>query len=242
MPHSSPALRTPAGASCWAVLGGGLVCGRVAVKKSIEGLVMEHLGAAGATEDWAVHNANVSPTNAIPGVRMVDGVRMAASYLWGFLPPNAPSRAFIREYTTFNARADRLATGRLYSKPFKSQRCLIAVNAWFEWPKAPGAKRGTPCTITPTTGEMFVFAGLWGPWTDPETGIGYDTATVITTEPNELIAGLPHHRMPAILSPSESAGWLDPGTTLQDLQTLLHPAPCGWMGVKAGGPRDFSIG
>ncbi len=216
------------------------MCGRVGVKKGIAGLVLEHLGAAGATEDWAVPNPNVSPTNAIPGVRMVDGTRVAASYLWGFLPPNAPSRAFISEYFTFNARADKIATGRLYSKPFKAQRCLIAVSAWFEWPKAPGAKKGTPCTITPTTGDIFVFAGLWGPWTDPETGGHFDTATVITTEPNELIADLPHHRMPAILAPSEWAAWLDPATPLDKLQAMLRPAEPEKMEVKWSGPKDYS--
>jgi len=217
------------------------VCGRVGVKKGIEGLVLEHLGAAGVTEDWAVPNPNVSPTNAIPGVRLVDGARVAASYLWGFLPPSAPSRAFISEYFTFNARADKVATGRLYSKPFKNQRCLIAVNAWFEWPKAPGAKKGTPCTITPTTGDLFVFAGLWGPWQDPETGIHHDTATVITTEPNELIADLPHHRMPAILAPSEWASWLDPATSVVELQALLRPAPSEWMEARMAGPKEFPL-
>ncbi len=217
------------------------MCGRVGVKKGIEGLVLEHLGAAGATENWALPNANVSPTNAIPGVRLVDGARVAASYLWGFLPPNAPSRAFISEYFTFNARADKIATGRLYSKPFKGQRCLIAVNAWYEWPKAPGAKKGTPCTITPTTGDLFVFAGLWGPWADPETGIGHDTATVITTEPNELIAKLPHHRMPAILGPSEWATWLDPAAPVGDLQHLLRPVPSEWLQARAAGPMNFSL-
>lgn len=142
------------------------MCGRVAVKKGIVAQVLEHLGAAGASDDWAVPNANVSPNTAIPGVRLVDGVRVAASYLWGFLPPNAPSRTFISEYHTFNARDDKIATGRLYAKPFKAQRCLIPVNAWFEWPKAPGAKRGTlpgvnfffsPATITiPLEGETKV--------------------------------------------------------------------------------------
>jgi len=217
------------------------MCGRVGVKKGIEGLVLEHLGAAGATEDWAVPNPNVSPTNAIPGVRLVDGARVATSYLWGFLPPNAPSRAFISEYFTFNARADKIASGRLYSKPFNSQRCLIAVNAWFEWPKIGGAKKGTPCTITPTTGDLFVFAGLWGPWTDPETGLHHDTATVITVEPNELIAELPHHRMPAILAPPDWATWLDPATPVADLQALLRPAPSEWMEARAAGPKDFSL-
>lgn len=218
------------------------MCGRVGVKKGIEGLVLEHLGAAGATEDWAVPNPNVSPTNAIPGVRLVDGARVAASYLWGFLPPNAPSRAFISEYFTFNARADKIATGRLYGKPFKNQRCLIAVNAWFEWPKAPGAKKGTPCTIVPTAGDLFVFAGLWGPWQDPATGIRHDTATVVTTEPNELISELPHNRMPAILAPSEWTSWLDPATSVADLQALLRPAPSEWMEARMAGPKEFELG
>lgn len=217
------------------------MCGRVGVKKGIEGLVMDHLGAAGATEDWAIPNPNVSPTNAIPGVRLVDGAREAASYLWGFLPPNAPSRAFISEYFTFNARADKIATGRLYSKSFKTQRCLIAVNAWFEWPKVGGAKKGTPCTIVPTTGDLFVFAGLWGPWTDPETGISHETATVITTEPNELIAELPHHRMPAILAPSEWAAWLNPTTRVEGLLSILRPCPSEWLEAQHAGPRDFSL-
>lgn len=219
------------------------MCGRVGVKKGIEGLVMEHLGAIGATEDWAVHNANVCPNTAIPGVRLVNGVRVAASYLWGFLPPNAPSRSFISEYHTFNARDDKLASGKLYSKPFRSQRCLITVSAWFEWPKALGAKKGkgTPCTLLPTTGGLFVFAGLWGPWTDPETGICHDTATVITVEPNELIAGLPHHRMPAILSAPEGLMWLDPNTPAATLQGLLKPSPSDWIEAQTKGPHEFSI-
>lgn len=65
------------------------MCGRVGVKKGIEGLVLDYQGAAGAHDGWAVPNGNISPTNAIPGVRLVDGVRVAVSYLWGFLPPNA---------------------------------------------------------------------------------------------------------------------------------------------------------
>lgn len=217
------------------------MCGRVGVKKGIEGLVLEHLGAAGAADDWGVPNPNVSPTNTIPGIRLVDGTRVAASYLWGFLPPNAPSRAFISQYFTFNARDDKVASGRLYSKPFKNQRCLIAVNAWYEWPKAPGAKKGTPCTITPTNADLFVFAGLWGPWTDPETGTSHDTATVITTEPNELIADLPHHRMPVVLASSQWAAWLDPGTPEAFLKDMLGPCPSEWLATQAAGPGDFQV-
>lgn len=217
------------------------MCGRVAVRKGLDGLVLEHLGTEAETPDWAEPNPNLAPTDPIPGVRLREGVRIASRYLWGFLPPNAPSRAFISQYFTFNARADKLATGRLYSNPFRDQRCLIPVSAWFEWPKAPGAKKGTPCTILPTNAEMLVFAGLWGAWKDPATGVVHDTATVITVDPNELIAGLPHHRMPALLSPDEWSAWLDPTAPLPELQNILNPCPSAWLRVEKGGPTDFRV-
>lgn len=217
------------------------MCGRVAVKKGLAGLVLEHLGAQGITDDWLVPNPNLSPTNLIPVVRLINGKRVATSYIWGFLPPNAPSRGFISEYFTFNARDDKLATGRLYAKPFRTQRCLIPVSAWFEWPKPPGAKKGTPCTIVPTGVDMFVFAGLWGMWTDPETGLEHGTATVITTSPNALIADLPHHRMPAILGPSEWETWLATSTPQAELQALLGPAAPGLMDVTVAGPHEFRL-
>ena len=76
----------------------------------------------------------------------------------------------------------------------------------------------------------------------PEMGIGHDTATVVTTEPNELIADLPHHRMPAILAPSEWATWLDPATPMADLLVLLWPAPSNSIEVVVAGPKDLHLG
>lgn len=86
-----------------------------------------------------------------------------------------------------------------------------------------------------------MFAGLWGPWRDPETGIHQDTATVITTMPNELVAELPHHRMPAILSPLDWATWLDPESKMESLQRILRPCPPEWLEARAMGPYEFSI-
>lgn len=217
------------------------MCGRVAVKQGLEGLVLDHLDAVADAEGWALPNPNLAPTNAIPGVRIKDGRRVASSYLWGFLPPNAPSRSFVSEYFTFNARSDKLTGSRLYAKPFQHQRCLIPVSAWYEWPKAPGAKKGTPCTILPAEEELLVFAGLWGAWQDPATGIVHDTATVITVEPNELIAGLPHHRMPAVLPPDSWGLWLEEGAETDMLQSLLYPCPPEWIEARPGGPADFEI-
>ena len=66
------------------------------------------------------------------------GQRVASPYLVGFLPPNAPDKAIISKYKTFNAAAETLLDRKLWPNPFKARRCLVPVNAWFEWPKIPG--------------------------------------------------------------------------------------------------------
>jgi putative SOS response-associated peptidase YedK len=39
-------------------------------------------------------------------------------------------------------------------------------------------------------------AGLWGEWTDAESGEQRLSCTVITTGPNSLMDSIPHHRCP----------------------------------------------
>ena len=74
----------------------------------------------------------------------------------------------------------------------------------------------------------FAFAGLWDSWESPD-GSNLKTCTIITTEPNELMARL-HNRMPVILSPSDYAQWLDPTPrTPESLQPYLKPFPADEM-------------
>ena len=63
--------------------------------------------------------------------------------------------------------------------------------------------------ITLRDKEPFTFAGLWDTWRDAE-GQQVRTCTIITTEPNELVASI-HTRMPVILPPEAREEWLDPG-------------------------------
>lgn len=65
---------------------------------------------------------------------------------------------------------------------------------------------------------------------------------MITVEPNELVADLPHHRMPAILPPSEWGTWLDPDTPTEALRKLLRPCPSEWLDAQVGGPQNFTLG
>jgi putative SOS response-associated peptidase YedK len=47
-------------------------------------------------------------------------------------------------------------------------------------------------------GRPFTFAGLWENWKDPESGEWMRTCTIITGEPNELVAQI-HPRMSVII-------------------------------------------
>jgi putative SOS response-associated peptidase YedK len=72
--------------------------------------------------------------------------------------------------------------------------------------------------------KPFAFAGLWDIWTGPD-GSPVKTCTIITTEPNDLMA-LIHNRMPAILHPRDYAKWLNPSPQTPDsLLPLLKPYP-----------------
>ena len=81
----------------------------------------------------------------------------------------------------------------------------------------------------------FVFAGLWEGWKDPATDQWLRTCTIITGEPNELVAQI-HTRMPVILSEEDHAKWLGE-TEDGDLKALLKPFPAHQMRIWPISPR-----
>jgi putative SOS response-associated peptidase YedK len=64
-----------------------------------------------------------------------------------------------------------------------------------------------PYSIGMKDDSPFVFAGLWEGWKDPATDEWLRTCTIITGEPNELVAQI-HTRMPVILPEEDHAKWL----------------------------------
>ena len=84
---------------------------------------------------------------------------------------------------------------------FADHSCLIPADGFYEWRKT--AKPKLPFAIAMKDGRPFTFAGLWENWKDPESGEWLRTCTIITGEPNELIAQI-HPRMPVISSRATS--------------------------------------
>ena len=64
-----------------------------------------------------------------------------------------------------------------------------------------------PYSIGMKDDSPFVFAGFWEGWKDPATNEWLRTCTIITGEPNELVARI-HTRMPVILLEEDHAKWL----------------------------------
>jgi len=82
----------------------------------------------------------------------------------------------------------------------------------------------------------FVFAGLWEGWKDLSIGQWFHTCTIITGDPNELVAQL-HTRMPVILPVEHHAAWLGEVED-GDLKALLNPFPAEDMKMWPISPKN----
>jgi putative SOS response-associated peptidase YedK len=119
-------------------------------------------------------------------------------------------------FRTINARTETVTTTPSFREPFKSQRCLIPADGFYEW--ARNGKSKQPYCFEVGDGEVFAFAGLWDRWTDPR-GEMVESCTILTTTPNALLADI-HDRMPAILRPDAYDLWLNP--TAQNTESALR--------------------
>ena len=113
----------------------------------------------------------------------------------------------------------------------ESHRCLVLADGFYEWAAEPNGRR-RPIRFTVDGGRLFAFAGLWSSWRDPETDEWIDSAAIVTTAPNALVARV-HDRMPVILRDQGEHDWLDPGTSVRHaLEVLLVPFPAERMGAR----------
>ena len=156
---------------------------------------------------------NIAPTQIAPVVVEVQRWREVRMYRWGL----TPSWWKEKRPGPINARAETVATNRMFSSAFRERRCLIPATGFYEWRHAEG-KGKQPHWITMADGELFAFAGLW------ERHSAGDTFAIITTEPNELVS--PNHDgMPVIIPRSGYTGWLSG----DEPEKLLRPYPADEM-------------
>ena len=126
-----------------------------------------------------------------------------------------------------NARSETAAEKPAFRDAFKKRRLLIPATGFYEWKKEGNSKQ--PYYIYRRDNQPFSLAGLWERW---EKGTApLETFTILTTEPNDLVAAL-HNRMPVIIPPAEYERWLDPAVPPQELAPLLAPYPADELAAR----------
>jgi putative SOS response-associated peptidase YedK len=172
---------------------------------------------------------NMAPGQALPVITN-DAPEEFRCLEWGLIP----SWADDDRGGLINARAGTVAEKPSFRAAYERRRCLVPADGFYEWVETDGGTQ--PYRVAFEDDRPFAMAGLWERW-EPETtqtgldafGGGVDggsesgpleTFTIVTTEPNDLIADL-HHRMAVILDPEREREWL----TADDPAHCLEPYP-----------------
>jgi putative SOS response-associated peptidase YedK len=164
-------------------------------------------------------NADLRPTQMAPIVRLDrGGARECALARWGLVPSWAKELKFGAR--CINARSETIASTPAFRSAYRQRRCLVPVNAFYEWSGPAGHK--TKWRITVDGEPLFALAGLWEWWRDPAQpeGPGIETYTIVTTAASAQVAPV-HDRMPVIVPAALHALWLDPA---QDSTPVLRGA------------------
>lgn len=194
------------------------MCGRFSLSASAELLeaAFDLAGFPGPAPRY-----NVAPGQPVAVIRRLapDDDRRWDVMSWGLLPSWAKEARAARP---INARAETVAEKPTFREAFRTRRCLIPADAFFEW-RRTGAHK-VPCCFRRRDHAPFAFAGLWDRWTGSG-GEEVASCVILTTRPNALVAPV-HDRMPVILPPAAYERWLDPALRAPgDLLPLLQPFP-----------------
>lgn len=182
---------------------------------------------------------NIAPTQIVPVVRGGEGRRSLVMMRWGLVPGWAKEISIASRM--INARSETVAGKPAFREAFRTRRCLVPADGYYEW-QAEG-KRRQPYRVTREDGAPMAFAGLWEQWKARRDSGGanpvsvgdlVETFTIVTTAASESIANL-HDRMPVVIEPDDFEVWLTaPGEDPEPLQRLLRPSAISFAITRVG--------
>ena len=169
---------------------------------------------------------NGAPTQDFAACRVnAEGARSISRLRWGLIPFWAKDAKIGSRL--INARAETVDSKPAFRSAFKSRRCLVPADGWFEWVREGGAK--SPRFLSMADGSIASFAALWERWDGGEDAV--ESFTIVTTEAAPGIAHV-HARQPAIVDPSRFGDWLDPDAPKDVLLEIVRPPNLGPYEVR----------
>ena len=158
---------------------------------------------------------NIAPTEDVLFVTAGDnGSHKLREGRWWLVPWWAKE---LPKQPMFNARIETADTTGAFKDAWKSKRCLVPADDFYEWTKNADDGGRDPWFIYQPGTAPFSFAGLWA----RNDKLGVTSCTIITMPAAEPMSQL-HDRQPAILAPDVYDAWLDPSTPAADVKTLLN--------------------
>ena len=111
-----------------------------------------------------------------------DGNRAIAQLRWGLAP--AWSKDSRMSTHRINARAETVHTKPSFGDAFRSRRCLVPANGWFEWQRTGHGKQ--PFFLALADGSPLSFAALWERWSkDGESLESFAVSTRVNSVQND---------------------------------------------------------
>jgi putative SOS response-associated peptidase YedK len=178
--------------------------------------------------------ADARPTNQLPIIRInALGERELTLMRWGLVPPWADDIKVGNRF--FNARSETVNTQPAFRGPAQKRRCLIPASGFCEWKTIPGSKRKEPIWFTVPSMPIYAIAGIWETWYSRDKDQKIRSFSLITTEPNELVATT-HNRMPVIVRPELEDAWLNEPLSEELLRLVCAPFSAEQMESKSEEP------
>ncbi|MGI6140481.1 MAG: SOS response-associated peptidase [Caldicoprobacterales bacterium] len=182
------------------------MCGRYMLHADVEE-ILQHYGIVKGrvTHSWV---PEVFPSHEVPIV-VNRNKRELVPMKWGFPAPYGKG-------IIINSRGETIDSRPMFRRAFRQKRCIVPVNAFFEWSRAGRDK--TKFKFGLKRSALFSLAGIYEDFKD-QTGLYYKAFSILTIQSNPLVS-LVHNRMPVILPREQEAAWLD--HSVQDV-SLLKP-------------------
>ncbi len=141
---------------------------------------------------------NIAPTIPIPAL-LNNGNYLYTHF--GYLPSWSKNKKSMN----INARSESIFEKMTFRDSFKSRRCIIPINGFYEWEVED--KEKTPFFVRDMKNDYMALAGIWDEWFDIELNMKIVTVALITCDANEKLGKI-HHRMPIVLDKKDFSTWL----------------------------------
>ena len=170
---------------------------------------------------------NIAPTDDHWVVRVKAEQRELLPAKWGLV--NNWAKDAKKAARQINARAESIDTRSAFREAFKSRRCVVPADGYYEWTGAKDSRQ--PHWFHRPDRGLMLMAGLYESWW-PQKDKPQRTFAIITTDSNAISQPI-HNRMPVIL-PDEDAvdAWMFGADDPDRLKALLRPAPDDYLAVS----------